>query len=295
MTTLLNIGWQMMCQLPTNPARARTFAKISVMRIIKCLLVTLSAVIFSGCSDTNDDTENHDPTLSFPDYRMINAPSTDPDMPWYMNSYFEKDERWRFEASTNLNSLKLGMYELTQYPYQEPTQAQAEAASKLVQDSFDIVERNGWLSKEKALSDGYEKMYGDPVHFVNVEYVFDGETLNLEKPEVLMYYKTREGDFLMGIMFLAIGERGPQVAGPLTEWHFHIDRRMCYERGVLPIDTIDDRKSCGKGVPNIRSPEMLHVWFFDHPDGRFATTMGLSEEVLNFGIRQINEYQEQRR
>jgi hypothetical protein len=25
---------------------------------------------------------------------------------------------------------------------------------------------------------------------------------------------------------------------------------------------------------------MMHVWFIDHPDGRFATSMGLSEEML---------------
>jgi len=38
---------------------------------------------------------------------------------------------------------------------------------------------------------------------------------------------------------------------------------------------------------------MLHVWFFDHPMGEFATTMGLSEEVLNFGIKQIREAQKE--
>ncbi len=146
--------------------------------------------------------------------------------------------------------------------------------------------RHGWLSKEKGLSDGYEKMYGDPVHFVNKEYVFDGETLNPDKPEVLMYYKTEEGDFLMGVRFIAVGQRGPQVAGPLSKWHYHIDRRMCYERGVLPIGRIEEGGSCEAGFPNIRSPEMLHVWFFDHPDGRFATRMGLSEEQLKTGIKQ---------
>ena len=98
----------------------------------------------------------------------------------------------------------------------------------------------------------------------------------------------------MGAMFLSIGQRGPQVAGPLSEWHFHIDRRMCYEQGVLPIDTIDERGSCGAGFPNIRSPEMLHVWFFDHPDGRFATSMGLSEELLKSGIKQVLDLQKER-
>jgi hypothetical protein len=62
---------------------------------------------------------------------------------------------------------------------------------------------------------------------------------------------------------------------------------MCYERGVLPIGGIDEEGSCETGFTNIRSPEMLHVWFFDHVDGKFATTMGLSEEQLKAGIEQI--------
>ena len=230
----------------------------------------------------------------FPNYLAINAPSKDPDRQWYVSDYFRRVEQWELET-TDYSDLKMGMYELTQYPNQEATQSQKEAADKFIQDSFDVAVRNGWFSKEKGLSDGYEKMFGDPVHFVNKEYVFDGETLNPEKPEVLMYYKTKEGDFLMGVMFLAIGQRGPQVAGPLSKWHFHIDRRMCYERGVLPIGTVDEAGSCETGFHNVRSPEMLHVWFFDHPDGRFATTMGLSEQLLNFGIRQVSEFREKDR
>lgn len=262
----------------------------------KYLLAFPLFLILSGCAETNDDADTNDdkgsyePTVTFPNYLIINAPSRDPNMQWYLSDFFRKVKRWDPET-TNYSDFEGGMYELTQYPDQEPTQADKDAANKLIADSFDAVIRNGWLSKEKGLSDGYEKMYGDPVHFVNVEYVFDGETLNPEKPEVLMYYKTKEGDFLMGVMYLAIGERGPQVAGPLSVWHYHIDRRMCYEQGVLPIATLDEQGNCATGFPNIRSPEMLHVWFFDHPEGKFATKMGLSEELLNFGIRQILDLQ----
>jgi hypothetical protein len=263
--------------------------------MISHLFVALLFFTLSGCVNNDDENGSNQTSATFPDYSIINAPSENPNMPWYVNEYFASDQRLRLERNINLNSLKLGMYELTQYPYEQPSRAQIEAADKLVDDAFDIALRNGWFGKEKGLSDGYEKMFGDPVHFVNIEYVFDGETLNPEKPEVLMYYKTKEGDFLMGIMFLAIGERGPQVAGPLSRWHYHIDRRMCYERGVLPVDRIkEEGGSCETGAPNIRSPEMLHVWFFDHPEGKFATTMGLSEEVLNFGIAQILELEKER-
>jgi hypothetical protein len=262
--------------------------------MINYLVVTLLFFMLSGCGNPDDENESHR-TSALPDYSVINAPSDDPNMPWYVSEYFAPETRWRLEKNINLNRLEFGMYELTQYPYEQPSRAQKEAGDKLIDDLFDIAMRNGWFSKEKGLSDGYEKMFGDPVHFVNIDYVYDGETLNPEKPEVLMYYKTKEGDFLMGVMFLAIGERGPQVAASMSVWHYHIDRRMCYERGVLPIDRIkEEGGSCEKGAPNIRSPEMLHAWFFDHPDGKFATTMGLSEEVLNFGIAQIRELQEER-
>ena len=76
-------------------------------------------------------------------------------------------------------------------------------------------------------------------------------------------------------------------AGPLSKWHYHIDRGMCYERGVLPIGRVREDGSCEEGFHNIRSPEMLHAWFFNHSEGIFATKMGLSDELLNSGVRQI--------
>ena len=256
------------------------------MNMINYLFIALLFLFLTGCTNTDDDKENNEPSIMFPNYLIINAPSKNPKMPWYVSDFFKKVEQWELET-TDLGDLEHGMYELSQYPNQKATQDHKEAANKFIKETIDSVVRHGWLSKEKGLSDGYEKMYGDPVHFVNKEYVFDGETLNPDKPEVLMYYKTEEGDFLMGVMFIAAGQRGPQVAGPLSKWHYHIDRRMCYERGVLPIGSIEEGGSCEAGFTNTRSPEMLHVWFFDHSDGRFATRMGLSEEQLKFGIKQV--------
>ena len=262
------------------------------MKKINCLFVALLFLFLSGCTNSEEDKEIVGPSIMIPNYLVINAPSSNPDTQWYVSDFHKTVEQWELET-TDYSDHKMGMYELSQYPSQEPTQAHTDAANNLVKESFDTVVRNGWLSKEKGLSDGYEKMYGDPVHFVNVEYVFDGETLNPEKPEVLMYYRTREGDFLMGVMFLAIGKRGPQTAGPLSKWHYHIDRRMCYEQGVLPIGGVQEDGSCEAGFPNVRSPEMLHVWFFDHPAGEFATSMWLSEELLNSGIKQVLELQKE--
>ena len=264
------------------------------MKATSYSFIALLLLYLSGCTSTDDDKESNESTVMFPNYLAINAPSRDSNRQWYVSDFFRRVEQWEPET-TDYSDLKMGMYELTQYPNQEATQSQKEAADKFVQDSFDAAVRHGWFSKEKGLSDGYEKMFGDPVHFVNKEYVFDGETLNPEKPEVLMYYRTKEGDFLLGVMFLAIGQRGPQVAGPLSKWHFHIDRRMCYERGVLPIGTVNEEGNCEAGFPNVRSPEMLHVWFFDHPQGRYATTMGLSEALLDAGIKQVSDLRKEGR
>ena len=281
-----------------HPVLCKRNGDINFMNMTKYIALFLLVFFLAGCSqvvdeETKEVEEANQQPVMFPNYLIINAPSKDPEMQWYVSDYFRKTGRWELET-TEYSELEMGMYELTQYPDQEATQAQKDAANKLIEDSFDTVLRNGWLVKEKGLSDGFEKMYGDPVHFVNVEYVFDGETLNPEKPEVLMYYRTEEGDFLMGVMYLAIGERGPQVAGPLSRWHYHIDRRMCYERGVLPIGAVNQAGECEAGFANVRSPEMLHVWFFDHPDGRFATTMGLSGALLKTGIKQVRELEEAR-
>ena len=263
--------------------------------MIKKSLFTLLVFSVVGCSAPEDSSEESSaavqsqgaqPTMMIPNYLAINAPSTDPDRQWYVSDFFRRVEQWEPET-TDYDKFELGMYELTQYPNQEPTPAQREAGERFIAASFDAVMRNGWTNKEKGLSDGFEQMFGDPVHFVNKEYVFDGETLNPDKPEVLMYYNTPDGVYLMGVMYLAIGERGPQIAGPLSKWHYHIDRRMCYERGVLPIGTRDDEGNCETGFHNIRSPEMLHIWFFDHPEGVFATKMGLSAELLISGVEQV--------
>ena len=273
-----------------------------MIKVMKTFLTVFLALGLSGCTKSEapaeaesaaDQRVSNQPTLMIPNYLVINAPSSDPDEQWYVSDFFRRVEQWEPET-TNYWDLELGMYELTQYPNQPPTEAHLNAANKLVSDSIDVAIRNGWFDKEKGLADGYESMFGDPVHFVNVDYVFDGETLNPEKPEVLMYYDTPEGVFLMGTMFLAIGERGPQIAGPLSKWHYHIDRGMCYERGVLPIGRVQDDGSCVEGFHNIRSPEMLHVWFFDHTEGMFATKMGLSNALMITGVQQIRQILDER-
>ena len=252
------------------------------------IILAATVLALTACSGSDGDSQSDGPVGIFPDYSIVNAPSDDPAKPWFIRDYFMRDPQWQAET-TDYSGFKMGMYELTQYPDLPPTAEQQAAAEKLIKDSFDVAIANGWFDKEKGLSDDFKQYNGDPVHFMKREYVYDGITLDPTKPEVLMYYPTEYGDFLMGVMYLAIGERGPQVAGPLSLWHYHIDRSVCYELGVMPIGRYQRNTGCKVGVPVVRSPEMLHVWFFDHPDGRFATTMGLTQETLALGVEQIRE------
>ena len=80
--------------------------------------------------------------------------------------------------------------------------------------------------------------------------------------------------------------RGPQVGGPSTVWHYHIFPMVrCFHEGVPKAFPQTDG-TCHKGIPTNRSPEMLHVWFVDRPEGVFATPMALSAaEITELGAR----------
>jgi hypothetical protein len=47
-----------------------------------------------------------------------------------------------------------------------------------------------------------------------------------------------------------------------------------------------DGFTCVRGeYIGFKSPEMLHVWFVDHPKGAYATSMSLTPDILRRGIR----------
>ena len=173
------------------------------------------------------------------------------------------------------------MYEVTQYPFaQEPTQRQRKAADRLIQRSLAAAKKNDWYNFDRALEDGYLPMFDEPeaTHYRNATYVCDGRTLDPQRPEFLMYWPSPTGKKLVGYMFVVSTpmERGPQVGGPLTVWHYHIlpDKKNCWLN--CPLDN-PSQQSC---EPTAKTPEMLHVWFIDHPEGPFATRMDLPEEFV---------------
>jgi hypothetical protein len=244
-------------------------------KYFQCFVILFLCTVFCACSRSDTSTVD----------KQQRATASKEILPWYIAQYQLKSDRdWQLESE--FTNPGYGMYELTQYPNKAATDEQKKQAKQLIEKTFAAVKAKGWLVKEKAEKDGYHNMYKDKIHYVNKEFLYDGETLNPEKPEFLMFYPTEHGELLMGVMFGSV-EHGPQIGGPLTLWHYHVEQGICYERGLLPIGQVNENGQCVEGLTSKKTPEMLHLWFFDHPEGRFATRMRLSEEQFELAKEQV--------
>lgn len=188
----------------------------------------------------------------------------------------------------SLAASKFGrIIEVSRYWDEQQTEAQKKAADEFYNQVLDSLRKKGWFDVEQAYASGY-RLYEDrdSTHYENSAFLFDGEVLNPEKPEYLMFYETTEGIKLVGAMFIieSLTEHGDQFGGPETTWHFHD-----YESGVcapvnIPEHMVKEYKlskeGCDSGYLLPRSTEMLHVWIADHPEGRFATNMAIDEGFI---------------
>jgi hypothetical protein len=177
------------------------------------------------------------------------------------------------------------MWEVSQYPPgTQPTPEHEQAARDLIERCHESALRHGWNVYEKGLADGFEKPPRDPRHYRNPAFLLDGVVLDPDRPEYLMYYPVADGKYaLAGFMFLAAGRgaRGPQVAGPLTVWHFHVWRdQQCAVNEMISVGFAAPGEKCEQGVGYHRSVEMMHVWLVDHPQGPFATPMNFPRRLL---------------
>lgn len=203
---------------------------------------------------------------------------------FWVSSFEEGQPRaWRPEDESALvpDQKKMLMYEVTEYRDVEPTDEQQAASNDLVARARAAVERNGWYDFARAVEDGFELIFADHQHYVNKEYLLDDHVLDPDRPEFLMYYETPHGPKFAGFMFMVAkpDERGPQIGGRDTVWHYHLwPQPVCLYEGMYPIGLAEDG-ACAEGTVGIKSPEMMHVWTIDHPDGPFSTGMKLAPEV----------------
>lgn len=236
--------------------------------------ILLLLLLVCACSPDGDDP----PTAATPQAGQRGQQGV-----WHISEYNTGSASRFWQLDIWLPSSTPGIYELSRYPDSVPTAAQVEAARALRQRSWEAAVDRDWFDFERGLADGFHTLPSlDGLHFAHDGYLTDGRILDPERPEFLMYYVTEAGVRLAGFMFYQESHyaHGPQPGGPLTIWHYHIMRApMCWHGG-LPVDPPSPLGECEVGTPEIRTPEMLHVWFVAHPEGDYATSMGLTPELI---------------
>jgi hypothetical protein len=67
----------------------------------------------------------------------------------------------------------------------------------------------------------------------------------------------------------SMGASGPDIGGPLTDWHRHIN--LCYANGDGSIaGVVTPFGQCPLLSTNRTTWAMLHVWTCQNPDGPFG-------------------------
>jgi hypothetical protein len=168
-------------------------------------------------------------------------------------------------------------------PTRQPTAAELQAATKLMLDTRAAVTK--FASLGVAVAGGYKPMEppnGEIVHYVNPSYMVDADILDPNHVQSLIYYNGAHGPVLIGAMYIMPSRAvdGPDIGGPLTVWHQHSN--ICFDNatGIAvafvhsdTFDSTDKSGSCPRGSTLKLTPQMLHVWLIDNPDGPFASTM----------------------
>ncbi len=157
------------------------------------------------------------------------------------------------------------------------TTLELEAGARLVSDTIAGTKR--FEDLKVAQSEGYFLLAGGRqglAHYHNQAYHTDGKILDPQKPEELIYLRKSDGTAqLVGVMFLmpSANQAGPRVAGPLTAWHAHDN--LCFSASLGRISGFADANGkCAAGSVFMgKTPEMMHIWVLDNPNGVFSDDM----------------------
>lgn len=227
------------------------------------------------------------------------SPAEEPQLPdRFARRFLPFDPEWRRESEippTPQRYPRMVMWEVSNYaPGAAPSPEQQRAADELVARCRAAAAAHGWHDYEKGIADGFLPPRGSDGevnphdhHHRSDAHMLDDRVLDCERPEYLMYHPDARGaKELVGFMFYARTptERGPQIGGPLTVWHFHKwSIAQCMIDDLIDVGWALDGR-CAEGVPSHRSAEMLHVWLVDRPGGPFSTSMRMDEVLEMEGI-----------
>jgi hypothetical protein len=140
-----------------------------------------------------------------------------------------------------------------------PTASQEAAANELVAQTAATLAK--YTSLSAATAAGYTPATnpdGYLVHYANWR-IAKTDGFDPSSPAFLMYANTVEGPKLLGAMYLgpAPCTPGPDVGGPLTQWHAHDN--LCLSDGQV-VGRTSAAGTCAAGVHNTNTYFMLHVW-----------------------------------
>jgi hypothetical protein len=154
--------------------------------------------------------------------------------------------------------------------------AELFAAAKLVAEVQSGTERLQDFSAAQA--EGYIQItrgQSGLAHYINPRYMADGKIADPARPESLMYLRLPSGEMrLVGVMFLMPpGQPGPRIGGVLTAWHAHDN--LCYSNATGVITALTNAQGQCPAGTSYRgvTPEMMHVWLVDNPNGVFGEEM----------------------
>ena len=140
-----------------------------------------------------------------------------------------------------------------------PTASQQAAANELVAQTAATLAK--YTSLSAATAAGYTPATnpdGYLVHYANWR-LAKTHGFDPSRPAFLMYANTVDGPRLLGAMYLGPAPcvPGPDVGGPLTQWHAHDD--LCLSDGQV-VGRTSASGRCAAGVHNPDTYFMLHVW-----------------------------------
>jgi len=146
-----------------------------------------------------------------------------------------------------------------------------------------------WADYKTAEAAGFASI-GDGVtgheHFINVDYFDDGQILNPDRPESLVYEPQPDGSKkLVSAMYMLAPDQTlddvPDVGGELTQWHIH--NNLCFTTTGQVAGLTDAAGACS--APLVKGPEqpMIHVWITKHPCGPFASLEGVGAGQIKEG------------
>jgi hypothetical protein len=146
-------------------------------------------------------------------------------------------------------------------PNRAPTGQDRSHAAALVRRVTDGIGR--YASLTAAVADGYvpaTNPEGYVVHYADWDAVRRGDVLDVAHPSSLVYANTVKGPVLLGAMFMGPGpcRPGPNVAGPLTQWHAHDN--LCLSATLQVVGRTGSEGTCATGRHNTATFFMLHVW-----------------------------------